>query len=567
MMSGFPRATLDEICPVTSERCGALSFLVLASETQVQRQDEMALQKPIPVIDLFAGPGGLGEGFSSLIDKDGNRRFALRVSIEKDPIAHRTLSLRALFRYFPKGKAPDCYYDYVRGKIGREQLFAHPDIPDAAREAALEAKNAELGKTPHEEIDGWIETALDGSKEWVLIGGPPCQAYSVAGRSRRTKESTEAFEKDEKHFLYKEYLRIIENYEPSIFVMENVKGILSTRHGGAPLFDRILADLSSPRDGLTYRIRSFVVPKEDEELDPKDFVIEAERFGVPQNRHRVILFGIRSDVRDAARPEEHKPGRFVLPPSAKTVSVKTTLNDLPSLRSRLSKEPDTIEKWLSALAEAPGTLAGWDGPDRQTVQYAMKAAADRAIVNCSHGEPFIPGKQGEVLLPEKHREWFLDGRLGGVIQHETRSHMRSDLHRYLFAACFAQVKVESPKLEQFPVRLLPEHLNVNQDDPEKNIPFSDRFRVQMASGPSTTVVAHIAKDGHYYIHYDPSQCRSLTVREAARLQTFPDNYFFEGNRTEQYHQVGNAVPPWLAKKLATIVLDFIEASRPRKPRP
>lgn len=527
----------------------------------------MALQIPIPVIDLFAGPGGLGEGFSSLTDKDGKRRFALRVSIEKDPVAHRTLSLRALFRHFPKGQAPSCYYDYIKGKISREQLFAHPDVTEDARTAALEAKNAELGKTPHKEIDGWIETALDGNREWVLIGGPPCQAYSLAGRSRRTKETKEAFENDEKHFLYKEYLRIIEKFEPSIFVMENVKGILSSKHGGSPIFDRILADLSSPREGLTYRIRSFVVPKQDSELNPKDFIIEAERFGVPQNRHRVILFGVRSDVHDAVRPENYKEGRFVLNPSINKVSVKATLNDLPPLRSRLSKEPDTFEKWLSALVEAPGTLTELEDSDWNSVRDAMANAASCAMANRQYGEPFMSGKWGEVLLPKRHQEWFLDRKIGGVIQHETRSHMRSDLHRYLFAACFAQVKLESPKLDQFPAKLLPEHLNVNQDDTEKKIPFSDRFRVQMAGGPSTTVVAHIAKDGHYYIHHDPSQCRSLTVREAARLQTFPDNYFFEGNRTEQYHQVGNAVPPWLAKKLATIVLDFIEASRLREPRP
>lgn len=133
----------------------------------------MTRQSPIPVIDLFAGPGGLGEGFSSIVDEKGNPRFALRVSIEKDPVAHRTLSLRALFRSFRKGAVPDCYYDYVRGDISREELFTHPSIPEEARLAASEAKNAELGKSPHEEIDNWIEEALHESKEWILIGGPP----------------------------------------------------------------------------------------------------------------------------------------------------------------------------------------------------------------------------------------------------------------------------------------------------------------------------------------------------------------------------------------------------------
>jgi len=155
-------------------------------------------------------------------------------------------------------------------------------------------------------------------------------------------------------------------------------------------------------------------------------------------------------------------------------------------------------------------------------------------------------------MPEDLSEWLLDPEVNGVLQHESRGHMRSDLHRYAFAAAFADCCGYSPTLDIYPPRLLPKHGNVDG----RRIPFSDRFRVQVWDEPSTTVVSHIAKDGHYYIHPDPAQCRSLSVREAARLQTFPDNYYFEGTRTQQYWQVGNAVPPFLARQIAGVVAAF-----------
>lgn len=187
----------------------------------------------------------------------------------------------------------------------------------------------------------------------------------------------------------------------------------------------------------------------------------------------------------------------------------------------------------------------------------MKHAWRKAAAHDSYGGRFDARTVALDGMSAELKSWLYDPKLGGVLQHETRSHMRSDLHRYMFASCFAASQNHSPTLPLFPPRLLPNHENMDAE----NIPFLDRFRVQLADEPSTTVVAHIAKDGHYYIHYDPSQCRSLTVREAARLQTFPDNYFFEGNRTEQYAQIGNAVPPLLARKIAEVVYDFIQASR------
>jgi DNA (cytosine-5)-methyltransferase 1 len=518
----------------------------------------MTVYNAIPVIDLFAGPGGLCEGFSSVKDDEGNSRFAVKISIEKDPVAHRTLHLRALFRRFPKGKVPDIYYHYIRGEVKREDFLAHPDIKVAAKEADQEARCAELGLTPPEVVDGWISAALGKQKNWVLIGGPPCQAYSLAGRSRlrgKSAKAQKAFESDKRHFLYTEYLRIIQQFEPSVFVMENVKGMLNSIHGGSSIFERIMGDLREPRAGLRYEIRSLVV--DGDELAPRDYVIQSENYGIPQCRHRVILFGIRSDVVKKTPELTANPRMFLLKKSFPKVNVETALSGMPAIRSRISKEEDSHKKWLTALRNTTANFVRWHVPIRKTIMPIVKASIERAKGYESAGAKFMPMKVVVApAMPKELKNWLVDERVGGVIQHESRSHMSSDLHRYLFASSYAQVVNYAPTLRDFPPLLLPAHVNVDAD----SIPFLDRFRVQVKNDPASTVVAHIQKDGHYYIHHDPAQCRSLTVREAARLQTFPDNYFFEGNRTQQYGQVGNAVPPMLARKIAKVIFKFLNTS-------
>jgi DNA (cytosine-5)-methyltransferase 1 len=181
----------------------------------------------------------------------------------------------------------------------------------------------------------------------------------------------------------------------------------------------------------------------------------------------------------------------------------------------------------------------------------MALSEARALMPSSRGGAFLYGE----VKPGALKTWYVDDNLGGVLNHETRTHMREDLHRYFFAASYARLFGVSPKLRDFPKVLLPDHTNVS--DGVKGQLFSDRFRVQMDNVPSTTITSHISHDGHYYIHYDPYQCRSLTVREAARLQTFPDNYYFEGPRTRQYVQVGNAVPPLLAHQIAGLVAQVL----------
>lgn len=509
----------------------------------------------IPVIDLFAGPGGLCEGVSSIFRKDGVREFDVRVSIEKDPIAHRTLSLRALYRSFPIGKVPASYYQYLRGEITRQQLEDDPQVKPFFEKSRNEAKCAELGRDDPREIDDWIKTSLDGARDWVLIGGPPCQAYSLAGRSRMRGKNPESFEADKRHFLYREYLRIIQVFSPSVFVMENVKGMLTSQHSGFPIVDRILSDLRSPGNGFSYRIRSFVVPGEIE--DPADFVIKSENFGIPQSRHRVILFGIRDDIAKLVPELETNPELFVIP-QAPQVKLKDVLQGLPALRSKLSGRgdglEDSLENWQKTVKRGFRVLSKRKSQVSSSVLERAEYSYLRSAAHVSTGSRFI---RGSISVGGQLGDWYLDPNIGGVTLHETRSHMETDIHRYLFASSFAKELGRSPKLQDFPDLLLPCHENVGK----ASVPFTDRFRVQLLNQPSTTIVSHIAKDGHYYIHHDPSQCRSLTVREAARLQTFPDNYLFEGNRTEQYHQVGNAVPPLLARKIGEVVLKLLKAAR------
>lgn len=508
---------------------------------------------PIPVIDLFAGPGGLGEGFSSLTRDDGSRAFKIRLSVEKDEHAHRTLELRAFFREFSPGEAPADYYEYLTRRITREELFRKHR--DAAAKAASEAWLAELGgmKTPDYEVDERIRGALGNRRNWVLIGGPPCQAYSIVGRSRVIGAigGRERYEADPRHELYRHYLRILAVHRPPVFVMENVKGLLSAKLKEEHIFDRILADLANPAaampEAATEEVEYQLFPlavRHDEPTDlyePEDFVVCAEKHGIPQARHRIIILGIRSDVAG-------EPGVLE---EADTVTVRQAIADLPRLRSGLSKEADSLTAWREAVLALERASWMQNGALDDDLRTALGAALTRVAAGLERGGEFVRS----VELPGCHLGWFFDARLGGACNHETRGHIREDLHRYFFASVFARKYGRPPLLEDFPSALLPKHGNVAAA--LKETKFNDRFRVQMAGRPSTTIVSHISKDGHYFIHYDPAQCRSLTVREAARLQTFPDNYRFEGPRTEQYKQVGNAVPPLLARQIAQIVADLM----------
>ena len=510
----------------------------------------MARTAATPIIDLFAGPGGLGEGFSSLRSQSGHAAFRIGLSVEKEAVAHRTLTLRAVFRTLAGTAAESKYYDYIRGDIDEREFRSDRAVASAFDHAAQEARNLELGKADEKSLDAEIRRVLGDATDWVLIGGPPCQAYSLAGRSRRANDVN--FHQDEKHFLYREYLRIIKVHAPAVFVMENVKGLLTSKHSGSGMFSRIIDDLARPAAGLEYEIRSAVVDDNGLGLSPEDYVIQAERYGIPQHRHRVILIGVRRDLAGVRAPVLQL---------TKQVTVAEAIGDFPRIRSRLSERGDSPEEWHRGVAAGLAKIDGW-GPTGETdLRSVMADAVQRSKGLASLGGAFTKYPPGLVRRTDEFSRWVVRPKVGGHIQHVARAHMRPDLARYLFASAFAKTFRTSPRLDVFPKSLLPEHRNAQSNTGETAIPFKDRFRVHCEHEPAWTIVSHIAKDGHYYIHYDPSQCRSLTVREAARIQTFPDDYFFEGNRTEQYIQVGNAVPPLLASKLAGLVHAILTSRR------
>jgi DNA (cytosine-5)-methyltransferase 1 len=341
--------------------------------------------------------------------------------------------------------------------------------------------------------------------------------------------------------------------------MENVKGLLSAKYEGDSIFDWIKSDLKNPgklfpnQNSPTYKIYSLVQPPNgfDVEGNPiyakdQDFLIRTEKYGIPQKRHRVILLGIREDL-----------GKISFDPiiQKEEVKLKDVISNLPKLRSGIGRELAILGiDGKQKYRKVNDSQTNWVNTANKYLELIKKEFPTQKInlqniLDLNQGSNYI-----EVNLVEDNnplKDWYHDEKIGGILNHETRTHLKEDLARYLFSAIYLKLKGDFPKLRDYPDWLLPNHKNA------RGTKFADRFRTQRPEEPATTITSHISKDGHYFIHYDPEQCRSLTVREAARIQTFPDNYFFCGARTSQYHQVGNAVPPYLANQVAELIKKFL----------
>ena len=502
------------------------------------------------VVDLFAGPGGLGEGLASFTE-NGHAPYRIAISVENEKSAHRTLTLRAFLRRYRQhhGKLPIQFLEFHAAKT-QEPRWEDIDS-ECWKAATAEARCLELG-TDHAatELDNSIAEIADRFDDTILIGGPPCQAYSLVGRARIRGQRNYVPEKDHRHYLFREYIRVLERLRPAAFIMENVKGMLSSTVDSRMVFEMLMEDLSSlgtARRAL-YEVRAVkldgTVARLCEAEQPSDYVVRSESFGVPQRRHRVIIIGLRSDLAG-------RSGTASIHLPQESTTVADAIGNLPRLRSGLSRGWDSPENWKAELQRAARDLSRSYRSGRPLGGKFREIAQElRSCATLERSAKTLPDGYGHsnsgLLMSLESAE------LHGIAHHETRGHMASDLGRYLFAAAYAQVEGTSPKADQFPSRLAPDHRNWWSGS------FSDRFRVQLDNAASTTVTSHISKDGHYYIHHDPLQCRSLTVREAARLQTFPDDYLFLGNRTQQYVQVGNAVPPYLARKIAGLLLRVLE---------
>ena len=399
----------------------------------VKSPKDKMVKKKYTFIDLFAGCGGLSEGFY-------RQGFKALSHVEMDHWACETLRTRMKFYG---------YKDYNR------EVIEH----DMTSDDILER----------------IDNAVNGRTVDIIIGGPPCQAYSTAGRVRDGKKMAS----DPRNYLFESYVKILEYYSPKFFVFENVTGLLSAQVKNAPIFPKVLKAL-----GNKYNVIG----------NPEVLVHNTADYGVPQLRKRVIIIGVRKDI-DKSAEELYKS------------IIKTHWN--PETLSNEKKGKKRFVDVRQAIGDLPSVEPGQDA-STENFDYPCNNEFLKRI-----GKPGIHPLMDHIA--RKHND--LDRERFQVMIHNHWS--------------FGQLRREMPQYEH-------EHARV----------FDNSYVVQWWDLPSKTILAHIHKDGFQFIHPDEEQRRTFTVREAARIQSFPDDFEFKGSRGEKYKQIGNAVPPLFAEALA-----------------
>lgn len=404
-------------------------------------------------IDLFAGAGGLSEGFI----RAGFEPIA-HVEMNKD--ACDTLKTRTCFHYLKDKNRIDEYYNYLKGQITRNELWEK--LPKKLYDSIF---NTEISSETLPILFDKIDKLVGEAKVDMVIGGPPCQAYSIAGRARDPKGMTE----DPRNFLYKYYVEFLKRYKPKMFVFENVPGILSANNG--EYLKMIFDAVREVGYDLNYK------------------TLNAKNFNVLQDRKRVIIIGWKKELGLKYPEFEEIETKYKI--------FNDLFSDLPKIQN--------------------------GGGSFGTVQYTKKTTEYLEATKIRNGINF-------------------------TTQHIARPNNENDLEIYKIAV--KQWLNEKKRLNyaELPERLI-KHNNRNS--------FKNRFQVVNHDGISHTIVAHIAMDGHYYIHPDLKQNRSITVREAARIQSFPDDFYFESSRTAAFKQIGNAVPVLMAEGIAKKIKEMI----------
>ena len=362
-----------------------------------------------------------------------------------DPVACETLKIRKLFRSL-KSYENKIFFELLEKdtKLSWEKVVNI--FKDYAESVENSVWNHELGSEnlTQEETIAEIKTRLRKlghikGNPLIIIGGPPCQAYSLIGRASRKQmkiQGTYVPEEDKRHFLYEWYLNIIPSFKPHVFVMENVPGILSSNINGQSMFPKILEDL----EDLGYDLLSL---KEDDKRDlfsvSKDFKLKASDYGVPQDRERIIIIGVRKDLNIDKDIYLKKANEFN--------SVSSVISDLPLIRSGLSKidkkkTVDSVVLWKEQLRQKYwNSFEGIDGDIKKELKKFIKDIHDEKF-QFDRGEGFLKSKNygNTNNFSSDLKDWYIDNNLKGYLNHESRSHMDCDLRRYLFNSVFTKLR-------------------------------------------------------------------------------------------------------------------------------